>query len=84
MLARALILEPEILLFDSPFDGLDPSARDDLRLDLARLVDKRGVALLFSCHDPAHAKGLAGSLLTLEGGLIRDEHGSAAADVRGN
>jgi ABC-type sulfate/molybdate transport systems ATPase subunit len=71
LLARALILEPEILLFDSPFDGLDPVAREDLRQDLTRLVSRRGVALLFTCHDPAHAKGLAGSELVLESGLIR-------------
>lgn len=70
LLARALILEPETLLFDSPFDGLDPVAREDLRQDLARLVGRRGVALLFSCHDPAHAKGLASSEFVLENGLL--------------
>lgn len=70
LLARALVLEPQILLFDAPFDGLDPDARRDLSGDLARLVERRGVALLATCHDPLQAKELAGTRLTLEQGAL--------------
>jgi sulfate transport system ATP-binding protein len=70
LLARALILEPQILLFDAPFDGLDPDARRDLSGDLARLVERRGVALLATCHDPVQAKELAGTRLSLEQGAL--------------
>ncbi|HEX2593813.1 MAG TPA: ATP-binding cassette domain-containing protein [Rhizomicrobium sp.] len=70
LLARALIMEPKILLLDSPFDGLDPEARRELVLDLDRLVRRQHVALLFTCHDVAGFEQLADTVFLLERGQL--------------
>jgi cobalt/nickel transport system ATP-binding protein len=50
-LAGALVLEPELLVLDEPFEGLDPTSRSELRDLLNRLHAERGVALVMATHD---------------------------------
>jgi len=50
-LAGALVLQPELLVLDEPFEGLDPSSRSDLRELLNRLHRDRGVTLVMATHD---------------------------------
>ena len=50
-LAGALVLNPELLVLDEPFEGLDPSSRSDLVLLLNRLHAERGVTLVIATHD---------------------------------
>lgn len=70
LLARALITLPGILLFDSPFEGLDPGAEAELKENLKRLVAKQKVALLVTGHDPARIKDFADTTLVLERGSL--------------
>jgi iron(III) transport system ATP-binding protein len=69
-LARALVVEPPLLLMDEPFASLDAALRDDLRLELRRLQEDVGVTMLFVTHDQAEALGLANLTIVMRDGRI--------------
>jgi heme exporter protein A len=69
-LARALLHDPDFLLLDEPFTGLDAAAAENLQALLARLRDQ-GKALVFSTHNFAQGAALARRLVALEGGRLR-------------
>ncbi|MDO9107427.1 MAG: energy-coupling factor ABC transporter ATP-binding protein [Coriobacteriia bacterium] len=50
-LAGALVMEPELLVLDEPFEGLDPKSREGLIALLGRLSAERGVTMIMSTHD---------------------------------
>jgi len=50
-LAGALVLNPELLVLDEPFEGLDPASRSDLVSLLNHLHAERGVTLVIATHD---------------------------------
>jgi molybdate transport system ATP-binding protein len=69
-IARALATEPEVLLLDEPFSGLDVSVQMALRIELGRhLSDFPGVALLVT-HDAIDALTLADRVLVLDDGAV--------------
>ena len=78
-LARALVHEPELLLLDEPFSGLDPHAGARLRETL-RGVRAAGRAILMTTHDVAEGLELADRWIFLSRGLIRAEGPCAGAD----
>jgi cobalt/nickel transport system ATP-binding protein len=50
-LAGALVMEPELLVLDEPFEGLDPTSRSALVGLLRTLADERGLTIVMSTHD---------------------------------
>lgn len=66
LLARALAGEPEILLLDEPFNGLDQPNREALT-ETVRSLKKRGVAVLLSTHDLELARQVCDSVLLING-----------------
>jgi NitT/TauT family transport system ATP-binding protein len=50
-LARALAVEPKVLLMDEPFAALDAMTREVLRMELLQLWSRRGIAIVFVTHD---------------------------------
>ncbi|HEY1269667.1 MAG TPA: ABC transporter ATP-binding protein [Candidatus Binatia bacterium] len=50
-LARALALDPELLLLDEPFSALDPSTRETLLVDLRDILRQTGITAVFVTHD---------------------------------
>ena len=70
-LAGALVLEPELLVLDEPFEGLDPASRSDLVELLNRLHREHGVTLVMATHDVNVVPAMADQVyVLLRGGEI--------------
>lgn len=67
-LARALIVEPKLLLMDEPFSALDPQTRRQARILLKRAIQDRGTTVLHITHDLADAWALANKVAILKKG----------------
>jgi putative ABC transport system ATP-binding protein len=70
MLARALALEPAVLLLDEPTASLDADSRDAVEATLLRLRERPGLSYVMVTHDPAQAERLANRVLRIEGGRV--------------
>jgi sulfate/thiosulfate transport system ATP-binding protein len=70
-LARALAVEPGVLLLDEPFGALDAAVRQELRRWLRRLHDQVHVTTLFVTHDQEEALEVADSIVVIAGGTVQ-------------
>jgi putative ABC transport system ATP-binding protein len=68
MLARALALEPEVLLLDEPTAALDDAAKQGVERTLAELGRHSGLSLVVVTHERAQAERLADRVVRLEDG----------------
>jgi sulfate transport system ATP-binding protein len=68
--ARALALEPRILLLDEPFGALDTKVRKELRSELRRIHDETGVTTILVTHDQEEAMALADRVVLMNRGRI--------------
>ena len=71
MLARALALEPDVLLLDEPTSALDASSRRAVEATLRHLREEVDVSLVLVTHDRAQAERLADSFVELDRGRVR-------------
>ena len=78
-LARALAVEPSVLLLDEPFGALDAKVRKDLRTWLRRLHDEVHVTTIFVTHDQEEAMDIAEQIVVMNDGEI--EQTGTAADL---
>jgi sulfate/thiosulfate transport system ATP-binding protein len=69
-LARALAVDPQVLLLDEPFGALDAKVREDLRAWLRRLHDEVHVTTVLVTHDQAEALDVADRIAVLNHGRI--------------
>jgi ABC-type sugar transport system ATPase subunit len=69
-LARALVLDPELLLLDEPLASLDPPTRDRLGAELRRIVRDRGLTCAWVTHDQTEAQEVADRIAVLDGGEV--------------
>src|SRR5262245_51484577 len=67
-LAGALVLEPELLVLDEPFEGLDPASRSEMVELLNGLNRDRGVSLVIATHDVQVVAPLADRVYLLKNG----------------
>src|SRR5450631_1765368 len=69
-LARALAVEPRVLLLDEPFGALDANVRGELRRWLRRLHDEQGVTTVLVTHDQEEAMEVADRIAVMHEGRI--------------
>ena len=69
-LARALAVQPRVLLLDEPFGALDATVRKELRAWLRRLHDEVHVTTVFVTHDQEEAMEVAEQIVVLNQGLV--------------
>lgn len=69
-LARALVLEPELLLLDEPFSALDPGGRELLIRDFRKIVADHGVTTVLVTHDRSEGYALADRIAVLNAGRL--------------
>ena len=69
-LLRALAPEPEILLLDEPFSGLDEHLRQSVRRETLAILVESGAATLMVTHDPEEAMFLADRIVVLNDGRV--------------
>ncbi|MGH2869524.1 MAG: sulfate/molybdate ABC transporter ATP-binding protein [Solirubrobacteraceae bacterium] len=69
-LARALAVEPRVLLLDEPFGALDATVRGDLRTWLRRLHDEQKVTTVLVTHDQEEAMEVADRIVVMSAGAV--------------
>jgi putative ABC transport system ATP-binding protein len=70
MLARALALEPRVLLLDEPTSALDATARDAVEATLRRLRARTAISIVLVTHDTAQARRLASYVVRIDEGRV--------------
>jgi iron(III) transport system ATP-binding protein len=68
--ARALVVEPEILLLDEPLSNLDANLREEMRLEIRRLHEAFGITTLYVTHDQAEAMVISDRIAVLQEGRV--------------
>lgn len=81
-LARALLHQPQLLLLDEPYTGLDAASCDKLTARLKTLTREGGITILLTTHDIERGVSLADRVLILEAGrLVFNEQRPVSANT---
>jgi iron(III) transport system ATP-binding protein len=69
-LARALVMEPQLLLLDEPLSNLDAKLRDRMRIELKRLQRDLGLTTVYVTHDQSEALALSHEIAVMNDGCV--------------
>ncbi len=69
-LARAIVIEPDVLLLDEPLSALDANLREDMRVELKRIQERIGVTTVFVTHDQSEALAMSDQIVVMSAGRI--------------
>jgi iron(III) transport system ATP-binding protein len=69
-LARALVIEPDLLLFDEPLSNLDAKLRIDTREEIKRIQKELGITTIYVTHDQSEALSMADKIAIMKEGQI--------------
>ncbi|MFB6251033.1 MAG: ABC transporter ATP-binding protein [Halobellus sp.] len=69
-LARALAIEPRLLLLDEPMTGLDAKLKQSLRKELGDLLEELGVTTLYVTHDQEQAMSMCDQIAVMDDGVL--------------
>jgi NitT/TauT family transport system ATP-binding protein len=78
-LARALVMEPKLLLMDEPFSAIDAQTREQLQFEMLRIWDLRPTAMMFVTHAIDEAVLMGDRVVVLAG---RPSHVRAVREVK--
>ena len=69
-LARAIVIEPDVLLLDEPLSALDANLREDMRVELTAIQDRIGVTTIFVTHDQSEALAMSDKIVVMSAGNV--------------
>jgi iron(III) transport system ATP-binding protein len=69
-LARAIVIEPPLLLLDEPLSNLDAKLRESLRYELKRLQRELGITSIYVTHDQTEALALSSKIAVMQAGKV--------------
>jgi len=70
-LARAIVIEPSVLLFDEPLSNLDAKLREYMRDELRKLQKRLGITSLYVTHDQSEAMAISDRIVIMKDGCIQ-------------
>lgn len=68
--ARAIVIEPQCILFDEPLSALDALLREQMRTELRELVTRLGITAVFVTHDQTEAMSMSDMIAVMSEGII--------------
>ena len=69
-LARALVIEPSVLLFDEPLSNLDAKLRVSMRTEIRRIQQRVGITAIYVTHDQSEAMALSDQIIVMKNGVV--------------
>lgn len=72
-MARAIVIEPDVLLMDEPLSALDENLREEMRREVANLQEILGVTTIFVTHDQREALSMSDKILVMKAGRKQQE-----------
>ena len=72
-LARAIVIEPDVLLLDEPLSALDANLREEMRVELKRIQRELGISTIFVTHDQSEALAMSDKVVVMSEGWIEQE-----------
>jgi putative spermidine/putrescine transport system ATP-binding protein/spermidine/putrescine transport system ATP-binding protein len=69
-LARAVVIEPDVLLLDEPLSALDANLREDMRVELKNIQKRIGVTSIFVTHDQSEALAMSDQIIVMSDGRV--------------
>lgn len=69
-LARSLALEPRLILLDEPLSNLDAKLREEMRVELRKVIKKVGISALYVTHDQEEAFTISDAVIVMESGKV--------------
>ena len=72
-LARAIVIEPDVLLMDEPLSALDENLREDMRREIDNLQMTLGVTTIFVTHDQREALSMSDKIVVMKDGIKQQE-----------
>lgn len=68
--ARAVVLRPQLVLFDEPLSALDAVLREDMRIEITNLVRNIGITAIYVTHDQSEALSMSDEIVVMNKGQI--------------
>ncbi len=68
--ARAIAVQPKLILFDEPLSALDALLREEMRIELLQLVRARGLTAIYVTHDQMEAMSMSDQILVMQSGNV--------------
>src|SRR5215813_8790392 len=69
-LARAIVIEPDVLLLDEPLSALDANLREEMRTELKSIQRELGITTVFVTHDQEEALAMSDRVVVMDHGRI--------------
>ncbi|MET3792817.1 ABC transporter ATP-binding protein [Aquamicrobium terrae] len=69
-LARCIVMEPKVLLFDEPLSNLDAKLREQMRVEIRELQQRVGITSIYVTHDQVEAMSISDEIVVMNAGVV--------------